>query len=90
MKEVKVYSRIYDGEKAGFSDDSRPNSLLGTFTIEQQLTEDMYSEQFIGIRKEDGKRYLVDGREVSGMYNPKMGGMRYSITELNQPQKEDK
>lgn len=78
----QIYKRVYDGEEHGFSDETRPNELLGTFEVTQQIDEDSYSERFIGIRQEDGKRYLVDGREVSGMYNPKNGGVRYSIQEL--------
>ena len=82
MKEKKIYQRVYDGKPAGFSSDKLPNELLGTFEIIQQISEDFYSEQFIGRRKEDGKKYLVEGVEVSGMFNPENGGVRYSIKEL--------
>ena len=46
---------------------------------EKQLTKDTYDEKFIGKRQEDGKRYLVEGVEVSGMNYPENGGIRYDI-----------
>lgn len=77
----EIYKRVYDApvDKDG---KEKPNELLGTFEVLQQISEDMYEEQFIGIRKEDGKKYLVTGTEVSDLYNPGVGGMRYEINEI--------
>ena len=75
MKEI--YKRVYDNPKNEDGTD-KENELLGTFDITQQIFEDSYSEQFIGTRQEDGKKYLVEGKEVSFAN----GGIRYSITEL--------
>ena len=82
MKIRKIYQRIYDGKSLGYSSRELPNKFLGTFRVLQQLSEDFYSEQFIGKRKEDGKTYLVTGTEVSGMHNPKNGGVRYEIKQI--------
>ena len=73
----RIYKRIYDQD---YNNDGtmRPNHYLGTFDVIQQVSEDVYSEEFIGIRKEDNKKYLVKGMEVSGIG----GGISYSITEL--------
>ena len=64
-----------------YNDDGsmRDNRYLGTFEVVQVISDDMYSEEFIGIRQEDLKLYLVKGKEVCGMG----GGTRYSIVELS-------
>lgn len=81
-EERKIYKRQYDNPMTE-SGVEKPNKFLGTFKVEQQLEEDMYSEKFIGTCIEDGKKYLVEGTEVSGYYNPGLGGIRYSIIEIN-------
>lgn len=79
--EKAIYKRNYDNPK-NLDGIDKPNELLGTFEIEKQISEDSYAEKFIGIRKEDGKRYLVQGIEVSGLYHPNQGGMKYEITNI--------
>jgi hypothetical protein len=82
VEERKIYLRVYDGKPVGYSDEKLRNEFLGTFAVEQVMFEDMYSEEFIGKRKEDGKHYIVTGIEVSGMRNPSIGGIRYEIKEI--------
>jgi len=78
VKTRRIYWMNYDRDH---NDDGsmRKNEYLGTFTVEQQISEDTYSEEFIGIRNEDSKKYLVKGSERSGIG----GGTRYSINEIN-------
>lgn len=76
-----IYKRQYDNPLKEDGTE-KENELLGTFEVTKQIFEDSYSEEFIGIRQEDGKKYLVRGDEVSGYYYPTMGGIRYTITEI--------
>jgi len=78
----KIYQRAYDGKPEGFSSVELPNAFLGTFKVLQQLEEDAWTEQFIGVREEDNKLYMVSGDEVTGRCSPEQGGIRYSIVEL--------
>lgn len=71
-----IYERDYDNPKDE-NGKAKPNTLLGKFRVLQQISEDSYSEEFIGLK--GGKKYLVIGSEVSG-YN---GGMRYRVEELD-------
>jgi len=83
QKDMKrIYERMYDGKPEGFSSATLPNKFLGTFEVKQQLHEDAWEEQFIGIKQEDGKYYFVEGEEVSGRFTPEKGGMVYSIKEI--------
>ena len=75
----KIYQRAYDNPK-DTSGKLKPNKYLGEFEVVEQITEDMYAEEFIG--KKDGKYYLVKGVEVSGFYHPNQGGVRYSVVEM--------
>ncbi len=77
-----IYKRRYDGKPEGYSDENLKNECLGEFKVEQIILEDFYAEEFIGMKKDDGKRYLVKGKEVSGMHNPSNGGISYSIIEI--------
>lgn len=79
MKTMKVYKRIYDNPKNEDGTD-KPNEFLGEFDIEKTLMEDFYAGRWIG--KKDGKKYLINQTEVSGMYNPSMGGSRFTVEEL--------
>lgn len=74
---VEVWERIYDNP---LDDDGnkKPNTLLGNFWIVEKILDDMYSEQFIGLRSQDSQLYFVEGREVS-FHN---GGTRYTIKPL--------
>lgn len=74
--EREIYERIYDNpiDKDG---NNKPNRKLGKFKVIQQIFEDFYSEEFIG--EMDGEKYLIRGIEVSGMYNPEKGGVRYEV-----------
>lgn len=74
----EIYRRVYDNP-IDANGDQKPNELLGVFTVMQQLSEDSYSEQFIGEKV--GEYFLVEGREVS--YTD--GGTVYSVTPLKIP-----
>ena len=82
MKKKEIYERIYDNPK-NKDGSMKSNRLLGIFRIEKQIMEDFYAEEFIGKRQEDGKQYLVKGIEVSGLYYPNQGGVKYQITNIN-------
>ena len=77
----KRYKRVYDNPVDKFGKE-KPNKLLGEFKVVKMISEDEYSEKFIGIRLEDKKKYLVQGIEVSDLYNPGRGGIKYEITEI--------
>lgn len=63
MNIKKIYKRVYDNS---YNKDGslKKNELLGIFEIKQQLSQDDYSELFIGIRQEDNKMYLIEGFEI--------------------------
>lgn len=70
-----IYKMAYDGKPEGFSNAEFPNDFLGTFEVVGEIEHDNWSEEFVGIRKEDGKKYIVSGVE-------KGIGVGYSIIEL--------
>lgn len=80
-KTKKIYTRIYDNPKKE-DGSNKPSSFLGTFKVEKQISKGLYSEEFIGKREEDNKRYLVRGVEVNGLYHKNMGGIKYTITDI--------
>lgn len=60
---IKIYRHLYDKD----TDDKgikKPNELLGDFDVLEGDSAG-YEFEFVGIRKEDGKRYRVFGVEVS-------------------------
>jgi hypothetical protein len=78
-KQRIVYEREYDNPV--FDDGKKKsNKLLGKFKVLETLSEDMYSEQFIG--QMNGKKYIVTEHEVSGYYNPGQGGSRWEMKEV--------
>lgn len=72
-----IHRRIYDNP-IDENGKEKPNELLGNFKVIQQISEDMYAEQFIGLNVDDNQIYLVEGSEVSY----KNGGVRYQTTLL--------
>ena len=76
---MKVYQRAYDNplDKDG---NKKPNKFLGSFKITKTIMEDFYAGKWVG--EKDGKSYLITETEVSGMYNPGMGGSRFEVDEL--------
>lgn len=71
-----IHEFIYD-DPIDNKGKEKPNLFLGEFTVVQQISEESYSEQFIG-KNEEGI-YLIDGVEVIGHG---MGGVRYTVTKL--------
>jgi hypothetical protein len=76
----KFWERYYDGQDQGFSDEMRPNKYFGEFKIIKEIDEGFYEGEWIG--EKDGKIYLIIRTEVSGMFNPKLGGHKTEIIEL--------
>lgn len=72
----KIYRRYYDNllDKKG---EKKPNKLLGSFRVLQNIAEDVYEETFIGANEND-EVFLITGSEVSG-FN---GGMAYGVVAL--------
>ena len=76
----KIYKRIYDDPKDKQGNE-KPNELLGEFKI--IYGEWHYAFSLIGISKEDGLPYNIIGDEVSGYYNPEIGGTKCRIIKIN-------
>lgn len=76
---TKIYKRIYDNPKNKDGSD-KENELLGEFEI--VYGEFGYAFSLIGINKEDNKPYNIIGDEVSGYYNPGMGGTKIRIVPI--------
>lgn len=78
-KVMEVYKRYYDNplKEDGTEKD---NEFLGKFEIEKTLMEDIYAGRWVGVK--DGKKYLIEQTEVSGRYNPGMGGSEFTVEEL--------
>lgn len=72
MEVVKIYSMIYDSSKYG---NNGFGDYLGEFKKVQQLREDAWIDDFIGINIETNERCLILSREVCG-YG---GGIAYIV-----------
>lgn len=72
---TKLYERIYDNP-LNEDGSKKPNKLLGIFQIKGGLPND-YSYTCYGYKNH--KLYKITGREVSGFYHPKEGGIRHFI-----------
>lgn len=76
----EIYEMCYDRD---YNEDGtmRPNMHLGRFEVVTVVSDDMYSEEFIGNKidiktnKPTGQMFKVIGREKSGIG----GGMSYRI-----------
>ena len=79
-KTREIYEMHYDRD---YNEDGtmRPNKHLGRFKVLSQVSEDTYSEEFIGEKiniktnKPTGETFKIIGREKSGIG----GGVRYEI-----------
>ena len=65
METIKIYRHFYD-EPQEPKGKGKPNDYLGEFEIVEGDARG-YSFEFVGVRKEDGKKYKVFGQEVSGL-----------------------
>lgn len=78
---MKIYERVYDNplNKDGTKKD---NKLLGDFELIEGNMDD-YS-YVCYLKDNNGEVYRLVGTEVSGFYNPNLGGTINRITKLSE------
>jgi len=76
---MKIYEHAFDNP-CNEDGTKKENKLLGNFEIVDGLMDD-YSYRVI-IKDKDEKLFVLNGTEVSGFYNPKMGGTKNRIEPL--------
>ena len=77
---MKIYERIYDNPKVKDSLVEKPNTLLGEFELLEGSMDD-YSYKVI-VKDDRGEVYQLVGKEVSGYYNPGLGGTKHTLIKL--------
>lgn len=83
MKTIKIYRHFYDNDK-NIDGTEKQNEYLGEFELEEEEYNRLgYNFEFVGTRKEDGKKYRVSGIEVSGLADPYNSGTKCFIEGLN-------
>jgi hypothetical protein len=75
---MKIYERIYDNP---LDKNKKENKLLGEFELIDGDMND-YSYQVIVKSNKDKELYILHGREISGFYNPGMGGTKHLLEKL--------
>lgn len=78
----KIYRHFYDNSKDS-NGNEKPNEYLGEFEVVEGRGITGYSFDFIGIKKEDGKRYKVFGMEISALVDRYNAGTQCCIEEIN-------
>ena len=76
---MKIYKHVFDNP---LNEDGtkKENELFGEFDIVDGSMDD-YSYEVI-VKDKSDKLFILHGKEVSGLYNPKEGGTRNRIEPL--------
>ncbi len=72
--------RVYDNP-IDENGNQKPNEFLGYYKTIEVIEEDMYSGAEIVVDTKDNV-YLLTISEVSGYYNPGMGGVRLNLKKI--------
>ena len=77
---IKIYEWVYDNP---INEDGnvKPNIFLGEFNLIDGKMDD-YSYDVIVRFTKNNKLYILHGREVSGFYHPKEGGVKHILEPL--------
>jgi hypothetical protein len=81
---ITIMRRIYDSDidKDG---NEKPNEVLGEFLMTEDWLDEFnsgYDFETFGIMNKE--LYQIVGKEVSGYYNPNMGGIKINIRKIDE------
>lgn len=77
METTKIYSMVYDNPERG---NNGLGEFLGEFRKVKQLREDIYVDDFVGVKTDTGEVCVILSEEVCGLG----GGIKYEVIPISE------